>query len=95
MYIYVCVCVCVCVCVYGSVPGDKPADNAAERTVDPILARCAGSQFTCFTSTKVQILTQRRSGSHTHAMRRLFATRWPVEWEVLSLLALQVQKCKY
>ncbi len=44
----------------------------------------AGTQFTCFTSTKVQILTQQWGGGL--ALRRM---------QVLNLLALPVQKYKY
>jgi hypothetical protein len=53
------------------------------------LATAAGTQFTCFTGTKVQILSIAANwppGESSHA--------WP-PLLVLSLLALLVQKCKY
>ena len=46
-----------------------------------------GTQFTCFTSTKVQILTPEELLQHEEAV--------DFERQVLSLLALLVQKCKY
>ncbi len=56
----------------------------------------AGTQFTCFTGAKVQILTQRNSRlqRETAAERLRLATELR-ELKVLSLLAVLVQKYKY
>ena len=51
-------------------------------------------QFTCFTSTRVQILTQDRNLKHAHADGSGFgaARRSTLKQQVLSLLALLVQQ---
>jgi hypothetical protein len=59
------------------------------------MAPTPGTQFTCFTSTKVQILTPEALPVRTipaHVLECRSGTQAP---QVLSLLALLVQKYKY
>ena len=61
--------------------------------------RRAGTQFTCFTGTKVQILTllepQAQAASRERQCLEVEALLIRRERQVLSLLALPVQKYKY
>jgi hypothetical protein len=52
---YVCVCVCVCVCVRACV--GQGATQSGRWTCGMCGASGFTTQFTCFTSTNVQILT--------------------------------------
>jgi hypothetical protein len=56
----------------------------------------AGAQFTCFTGTKVHILTQKEKLIKKSAVHYLALSRQSMELlEVLSLLGLLAQKYKY
>ena len=56
----------------------------------------AGAQFTCFTGTKVHILTQKKKLIKQSAVHYLALSRQSMELlEVLSLLGLLAQKYKY
>ena len=54
---------------------------------------CAGTHFTCFTSTKARVLTQGGYAVCTPDGKTTFAVG--TDKKVLTLLALLAQKCKY
>ncbi len=76
---------------YAGSRGDRkaaaPADDAGACGISVRVVQ--GTQFTCITGTKVQILLQ-----HLQTMQELVESVC-VSFKVLSLLALLVQKYKY
>ena len=72
-------CVCVCVCVVGQLhrtAGGCDEDTCAD-ACDVRRRDVQGSQFTCFTRTKVQILTAEEQGSEKehYAARRAYLAK--------------------